>query len=176
MAARPRFEPTSLAGDLRESVLHGNAWSSSACNGRPAKLLKLQSYISAYRTENHGVGGSIPPLGTKISKGLRPLPLTRAAVQGQHRVLRNATVATQASLQRSRLLLGPAPIAWWGASILRSPANERRRGSRHDEGITSTARPSLRRFLVKSRRTCRRQSFHRSAWRCSKQRQGPSGI
>jgi hypothetical protein len=63
--AAPRFEPTRLAGDLRGWVLHCPARSSRACNGRPANLLTLQGFIHAFLTENHGVGGSIPPLGTK---------------------------------------------------------------------------------------------------------------
>jgi hypothetical protein len=39
-------------------------WMRKACNGRPAKLLKIQRFVFHVRTENHGVGGSIPPLGT----------------------------------------------------------------------------------------------------------------
>jgi hypothetical protein len=55
------------AGDLRVRVVRCSAWSSSACNGRPANLLKLRGLIPRFRTENHGVAGSIPALGTIIS-------------------------------------------------------------------------------------------------------------
>jgi hypothetical protein len=38
-------------------------------HGRPANLLNLHCFISRMRTENHGVGGSIPPLGTTTALG-----------------------------------------------------------------------------------------------------------
>ena len=61
----PDLSLPQLAGDLRGSVLRCPARFSSACNGRPANLLKLQRFIPLSQTENHGVGRSIPPLGTK---------------------------------------------------------------------------------------------------------------
>ena len=52
------------AGDLRDWVVHCRAQQSRACNGHPANLLKLRNFISKFWTENHGVAGSIPALGT----------------------------------------------------------------------------------------------------------------
>ena len=60
---------------------HCSARLSRACNGRPANLLKLQCFISHVRTENHGVGGSIPPLGTSGCLIRRKAELV-AAVRG----------------------------------------------------------------------------------------------
>ena len=49
---------------LRDWVPHGAETRGRGCNGRPNNSLILHQCKSWLRPENHGVGGSIPPLGT----------------------------------------------------------------------------------------------------------------
>jgi hypothetical protein len=60
---------------LRESMLHCAEEWVTCCNGRPHNVLILLQSAFQVRTENHGVGGSIPPLGTtsqNLSTQARP--------------------------------------------------------------------------------------------------------
>ena len=58
---------TACAGLLRDWVPHCAELRGSVCNGRPTNLLILLLSNFQVCPENHGVGGSIPPLGTTTS-------------------------------------------------------------------------------------------------------------
>ena len=64
-----------MRGFLRDTVMRCAEQRCSACNGRPANLLILHCFKISVRTENHGVGSSILPLGINDSKPLARLVL-----------------------------------------------------------------------------------------------------
>ena len=128
------------AGDLRGSVLLGCARYSRACNGRPANLLKVQGFSSAFRLLIPPCGGSIPPAPAKDFKALviRQLSrshLSRRAIPTIVRLVFSFQETPPLCARCQPLALGALDIDSRG---LRRPMS----GQRHDALLINSASPS----------------------------------